>query len=53
MGFLRVSLPLRICNGPVKPIWKLADYEAKIKNPSEALAVGDVILVRLKGKKRR
>ncbi len=34
-----------------KPDLELAYYEAKIKNPSEALAVGDVILVRVKEQK--
>ena len=34
-----------------KPDLELAYYEAKIKNPSEALAVGDVILVRVKKEK--
>jgi penicillin-binding protein 1A len=34
-----------------KPDLELAYYEAKIRNPSEAFAVGDVILVRLKEQK--
>jgi penicillin-binding protein 1A len=34
-----------------KPDLELAYHEAKIKNPSEALAVGDVILVRVKEQK--
>jgi len=33
-----------------KPDGAVAYYEAKIRNPSDALAVGDVILVKVKGK---
>jgi len=49
MGISQGTIAFEDMRWARQPDLKLAHYEAKLKNPSEALAVGDVILVRLKG----
>ncbi len=52
MGISRGVIAFKGMQWARKPDLDVAYYEAKIKNPSEALAVGDVILVRIKKEKQ-
>jgi penicillin-binding protein 1A len=52
MGISRGVIALKDMQWARKPDLGLAYYEAKIKKPSEAVAVGDVILVRIKKEKQ-
>ncbi len=50
MGKAQGTITLEDMSWARKPDPEIAYYEAKLKHPSQALAVGDVILVRLKAK---